>query len=405
MRKMLKGKKQLTGTPSRLKRIIIGVVGSLALSAALWIPLYALPTIKLPEPTGPYAIGVANYNWVDRNRIEPFTHDGYREVAARIWYPASMKWDLQRAPYAYDSQQLQEITKEQPLYALFGSLMSARTHSYESAIVAPDLARYPVLLMSPGYGMSSYMYTSFTEEMASHGYIVVAVEHSYFSILPAFSAAGQVRKGMVELDPFDWPSMAADTQNRVEDMKFALGQLERINGADPQSILNGKLDLQRIGAFGHSGGGAVAMQLLSQDGRVSAAVQMDGFPYGQYMNNGLAKPFMYMLEPSNEAFASKSLSESVWSDPSEYPGLLTIEDYHREAEEVSRRMKGIFKHGGTKWIVPEAHHFSFTDLTLIAPLLFPPNMALQNDIKKNLLHFFDEQFKGVSGGSTVQAAG
>jgi len=65
----------------------------------------------------------------------------------------------------------------------------------------------------------------------------------------------------------------------VADQRFAYNTLERWAVNDP--LLAGKLDVTRIGSFGHSFGGATALEVCRSDTRCRAAVNMDGGLYGK----------------------------------------------------------------------------------------------------------------------------
>src|SRR6266511_6490533 len=82
----------------------LGVPG-LALSIVL--PLM-LPVFRLPQPSGPYAIGTLTYHWVDNARPEIFTDDpnDRRELMVQIWYPAAGNPSSPRAPYVTDPRVL-----------------------------------------------------------------------------------------------------------------------------------------------------------------------------------------------------------------------------------------------------------------------------------------------------------
>ena len=64
---------------------------------------------------------------------------------------------------------------------------------------------------------------------------------------------------------------------------------------DPKGIFDGRLDLEKIGIFGHSLGGAIAAQFCHNDSRCKVGIDLDGAPYGSVIKDGIAKPFMFLL--------------------------------------------------------------------------------------------------------------
>jgi pimeloyl-ACP methyl ester carboxylesterase len=78
-------------------------------------------------------------------------------------------------------------------------------------------------------------------------------------------------------------------------MSFALDQLERLNASDPSGRFLGRLDIQRVGAFGHSLGGAEALQFCHDDSRCKASLDLDGAPWGSVVREGLAQPVMFLM--------------------------------------------------------------------------------------------------------------
>ncbi len=74
-------------------------------------------------------------------------------------------------------------------------------------------------------------------------------------------------------------------------MIVALNQLESWNAEGP---LKGKLDLDKIGVFGHSVGGGSAGNLAMKDRRIKAAVNLDGIQWGEKIDTTYAIPYLYV---------------------------------------------------------------------------------------------------------------
>src|SRR6185436_3554716 len=127
----------------------------------------------LPAPTGPFAVGRRSFAWRDTTRADPLAPDSTakRELFAWVWYPAA-RGAARVAPYLPPAwiDALVRAPRTQRL---------DRVHSH--ALDAPPLANapaeFPVLIFSPGLGNLPTNYTSLLEDVASHGYVVVAVAH------------------------------------------------------------------------------------------------------------------------------------------------------------------------------------------------------------------------------------
>jgi predicted dienelactone hydrolase len=78
-------------------------------------------------------------------------------------------------------------------------------------------------------------------------------------------------------------------------MSFALDQLERLNASDPSGRFLGRLDVRQVGAFGHSLGGATALQFCHDDSRCKAGINVDGAPFGSVVAEGVTRPFLFLL--------------------------------------------------------------------------------------------------------------
>jgi dienelactone hydrolase len=163
--------------------------------------------------------------------------------------------------------------------------------------VADARSRYPVLVFAPGYGEIPLDYSSLIEDIASHGYIVAAVVPTYFSRETVFSDGRVIRQRELTTVPGisrDPGTAIADAVRMwSRDLSFTLSQLAAVN-AGARRFLKGHFDLDHVGAFGHSLGGAAAAQFAHDDARVHAVVSIDGSPFWNSGNHALDKPLLIL---------------------------------------------------------------------------------------------------------------
>jgi predicted dienelactone hydrolase len=190
----------------------------------------------------------------------------------------------------------------------FGSTFLARdpaqvhAHSISNATVSPAQQTYPVIIMRSGIGALSTDYTTLAEDLASHGYIVVGMDAPYSTSVVVFSDGRVVTKTEAG-NPSDSDLPAAEQDHLINnlitiwsaDTSFVLDQLEQLNRSDPSGIFTHRLNLQAVGVFGHSFGGATAAQFCHDDSRCKAGIDLDGAPYGNVIQQGLHRPFMFLL--------------------------------------------------------------------------------------------------------------
>jgi pimeloyl-ACP methyl ester carboxylesterase len=85
------------------------------------------------------------------------------------------------------------------------------------------------------------------------------------------------------------------------DIAFVLDRLERLNISDSSGKFTGRLDMTRVGVFGHSFGGATAAQFCHDDSRCKAGIDVDGQPFGSVIQAGLHQPFMFLLSDHGDS--------------------------------------------------------------------------------------------------------
>ena len=258
---------------------------------------------RLPEPTGRYAVGRQSYDWVDPTRTEIYAanREGRRELVVFVWYPAKSQGVTVAAPYFPPAWA--------PVVKFLGINVSGlSSHAVADAPVAADNSAYPVLLLSPS-GFPPLLLSAIAEELASHGFIVVGVNHTYETAVTAF-ADGRV----VPMNPAAiagalgaqtgshddvFRQRAAVCEYKTADLASVVDQLERLN-SDPAERLAGRLDLGRLAALGHSFGGDAALELCRTNQRCRAAVNLDGALWSDVGRVGLDRPALQVLAEHGE---------------------------------------------------------------------------------------------------------
>jgi predicted dienelactone hydrolase len=97
-------------------------------------------------------------------------------------------------------------------------------------------------------------------------------------------------------------------QSWVNDARFVLDWLEEVNSSDTR--LTGQFDLSRIGMFGHSFGGAAALQAAYDDPRIAGAIDMDGRLFGTVMSHELTTPFLIMSSEDSTDLSADGVSDA-----------------------------------------------------------------------------------------------
>ncbi|WP_107101030.1 alpha/beta hydrolase family protein [Streptomyces graminilatus] len=320
--------KRRRGPWASLACAAVAAVAAVALAAALpgdavaavaGPPMRPTPTptptptrLSLPAPTGRYAVGEVPVHLVDRARPDPW-HSSHnrRELMVSVYYPTTRAEGRPAAPYMLPkaAAHFDSVTANNYLgmHLPTGQTdwAATATHVVRGAPVAHGAGKRPVLIYSPGLGEPRTWGTTLVADLASRGYVVVAVDNTYESPEVQFPD-GSLATMVTPTDPdtFIRKSLAV----RTADTGFVLDQLSLLDAgrnpdADGRRLPNGlagALDLSRVGMFGHSVGGTATATAMDADPRIRAGINMDGnltnydgtlMPVAQH---GLARPFLLL---------------------------------------------------------------------------------------------------------------
>lgn len=351
----------------------------------------ALPVFRLPVPTGPYKIGTQIRHIIDMNRREPFKSGELkpRELMIQIWYPVDLSAEGELSTYRGRN----ETTYWNARYSL------TKTHAIIDAAISVRQERYPVVVFAPSWWGGRNEATFQAEELASHGYVVVGMDHPYSTRLTVFADGRLARTKLVTGEDYSSDAAfqafiaAADEQVKVraEDARSVLDILERINAGDPERLLTARLDLNHVGILGYSIGGGVAAQACWLDRRFKAGVDLDGMLAADSEKQGTIAPFLFIFGESPPSREKATPADAAAKREAEFE--------HRQFEQVTRSLT---KFGGFLLILPGQGHASFSDGPFYSPL---NSMSYSNAadpervariVSKYVLAFFNHQLDNAA---------
>ena len=384
-------------------------LGVLVLAVSIALPV-ALPVFRFPKPTGPYSIGSLAYHWVDTSRAELFTADpnDHRELMAQVWYPAWNQPSKPRVPYMEDAG---DVTTAMARIVhlprlLFGHFKYVTTNAVRAAPVADGGSTYPVLIFLSGTGGFRASNTFQIEELVSHGYVVVGLDQPGGSAAVRFPdgrlvsvlARDQIQALITQSTSprREAPALNGQTlENGIvpyfaQDASFAIDQLIALTKGDPNSLLAGQLDLQRVGVFGISQGAIVAAEACRRDARIRASLMMDAAMPADVVRVGLRQPCMWITRPGRDMRLERSRSGG-WPEEAITETLTTMRtvfDMHAQGSAYYLDAPGMF-------------HVNFTDAPFWSPITSQLGLTGPVDGKRMFdivnaysVAFFDKYLKG-----------
>jgi predicted dienelactone hydrolase len=333
------------------------IAGGIIILGIVTIPPILLPVPQTPKPMGPFQTGTTTLMLVDQSRKELFaSKDGEsRAIMLQIWYPAEVESGTETAPWLENMDVMgPAISKKLDLPAFFlDHIEYSHSHSVVDAPISSAEKQYPLLLFSHGWDGFRAQNTYQVEELASHGYVVAAPDHTYGAVAAVFP------DGRVSLNnPKALPTGMglSDTEFLVAaqrlgkqwagDLSFILDTLANLDPGDVAGQLAYRLDFTHVGALGHSTGGGAAIQFCATDPRCKAVLGMD--PYmdpvaSTVLAEGLSQPNM-------------AIFSDVWAKDRSHNNAIF--------QSFSDNSMG----DNYRYYIEQTDHYDFTDMPAFSPL-------------------------------------
>lgn len=289
------------------------------------------PLLSLPKPDGKYSVGITRFALKDQNRLEKWSKEpgSHREIVVQVWYPAQKPDQAIKPAEYWDKAALISSLQAQSFGVppfLFQYLSLVKTNSYWNIPIAQEKEKYPVILFSPGFGSLFNENSIQMEHLASHGYIVCSIAHTYETLVALFPDGKSIPYSKEVQESFirhaqkttslwqEWIASRDSSRKeaivrqiltedsflddnlriRVKDIHLLLEELQKTQSQDKYPFSQ-KLDMAKTGIFGHSLGGATAVQAALENKSYKAVVNLDGLQAGDMIQGKtLESPLMIM---------------------------------------------------------------------------------------------------------------
>ncbi|MFF4190064.1 alpha/beta hydrolase family protein [Nonomuraea sp. NPDC001831] len=331
------------------------------------------PATYLPAPTGSRPVGTTSLYLKDTSRPDPWVPSvKARELMVSLWYPARSP-GRRRAPYM-TAKASELLLKDGGITHLPADTLSrTRTNAFTDARPAGRPRSLPLVVLSPGHSKPRTELTALAEELASHGYVVAAVDHTYENVATSFPDGRVTTCVTCEIDdkgPAWWAKLE---QSRAADVSFVL---DRLTGAHAPWKGSRLIDPSRIAMAGHSAGGAAAVASIAADTRLRAGIDLDGSVETTLPEAGTSRPFLFLGKPATYT-PGKGDPAATW-------------------ERVWARLTG-----WKRWLLlTGAAHTSFTDLGVLMDQLgiedgaTVPGARALDVTRAYVTAFFDRHLRG-----------
>jgi dienelactone hydrolase len=288
------------------------------------------PALYLPPPTGDKRVGSTPVYLKDTSRPDPWVPTvPYRELMVSLFYPTASA----RGPKTkyMTPEESTALLTDRGIDVPPDILSTMATNSVAGA--RPAGHRLPLVVLSPGYTHPRATLSALAEDLASHGYVVAVVGHTYEDAGTSFPDGHFAGCASCEVDhdPAFWQKLEL---GRAADVSFVLNELTR------SRRWAGLIDPNRIGMAGHSVGGASTIPTMVADSRVKAGIDIDGSTLAPLTAPGLSRPFMFVSH-QHDAVTVCAPGNDTWE---------------RDWAQLT---------GSRRWIeVAGTQHASFTDIGL-----------------------------------------
>lgn len=240
---------------------------------------------QFPPPTGPFKTGIIHVPLTDYSRHDLFAPNSFRKLMVSIYYPTHQVATHQKPYLPAILSSIFEVQHPFPNGSLHTILANAKVNA--APILHPNPQRF---LFSHGGGTSRLIHTVLHEELASHGYIAISIDHPYDAAVVEFPDGTVIYR---DSSPFTVDLLDKWYLQRVLDIRFINSRTANLSllFPNPQPV-------QKAVLGGHSfGGAAVAGAMIGQKNTYLGGWNFDGAFWNTSISGDVQKPFFIMGGP------------------------------------------------------------------------------------------------------------
>ncbi len=251
--------------------LIFICVGAIAIFA---LPYVLITRTELPQPSGKWQVGTTDITWDAPDRSQT-------GIIAKVWYPTDDR-SGKNSPYIgklggtfSDSTAINLSYKF--IFWLLRHVRTSPAFIDATPIHHPD--GLPIILFSPSFGGINYLGTFYALEFASHGFIVIGINHPQSNIGTMCVDGSQLKFENLDLAIFNEPTkleqyIGTVTRSQSQNISQIIDRIIDLNSM-PDSLFYQRVN-DKIFTAGHSIGGAASFIACGQDRRILRAVDLDG---------------------------------------------------------------------------------------------------------------------------------
>ncbi|WKT53275.1 Alpha/Beta hydrolase fold [Fusarium oxysporum f. sp. vasinfectum] len=262
-------------------RLVIVIAGLSATSTGLLIPLVS---------SGPFHVGLNIKTLTDESRWDPYAPIDSPQKR-RVLISAFTPIDTQDNSCPHGEVNVPYMPpKTRDAFGRQAEAMGLPSGVFEDLQLKfcrlPDSSYSP-----PGRGVSRLMYSAMARSVASHGYVVITVDHAYDASIIEYPDGTAITGVVGEANQ---TVLETSAKVRSQDISFIIDQIKDNVTAREQFGLS---ETGSIFVFGHSIGGAAAVSTLLSDDRIKGVINLDGDMLGPVVKTGLDKPLFLIGRP------------------------------------------------------------------------------------------------------------